>query len=194
MNNKEVIIEKIISDAQSIVDDILSKAQQEVKSIESKTNDTIEALRAVEIPKGEKQAQEILQRKEMVTALDCKKLVLSKKTKIIDEVFLSIADDMRKNNKKGYISLIENMIKKVCDDNDKVIISKYDKDIITKSVIEKIAKESGKKISLSNDMGDFCGGVILSGEKFDKNLTLEVEFEEIKQQHELEITKILFGE
>ena len=61
-------------------------------------------------------------------------------------------------------------------------------------MITSLQQKSGKKISLSKKHGDFIGGVILSGEKFDKNLTLEVEFEEIKQQKELEITQILFGE
>ncbi|MCI7402441.1 MAG: V-type proton ATPase subunit E [Christensenella sp.] len=194
MNNKEVIIDKIISDAKAQVDEIISKAQEEVKNIEKTTNDSIQKYRDVELPKGDKQAKEILSRKQMVTNLDCKKLVLSKKTAIIDSIFNSIASDLRKNKKQEYIDLIINMISKVCDDKDEVIISKFDKDIITDAVIEKAAKKSGKKISLSKKQGDFIGGVILSGEKFDKNLTLEVEFEEIKQQKELEITQILFGE
>lgn len=194
MNNKEVIIDKIISDAKAQVDEIISKAQEEVKNIEKTTNDSIQKYRDVELPKGDKQAKEILSRKQMVTNLDCKKLVLSKKTAIIDSIFNSIASDLRKNKKQEYIDLIINMISKVCDDKDEVIISKFDKDIITDAVIEKAAKKSGKKISLSKKYGDFIGGVILSGEKFDKNLTLEVEFEEIKQQKELEITQILFGE
>lgn len=194
MNNKEVIIDKIISDAKAQVDEIISKAQEEVKNIEKTTNDSIQKYRDVELPKGDKQAKEILSRKQMVTNLDCKKLVLSKKTAIIDSIFNSIASDLRKNKKQEYIDLIINMISKVCDDKDEVIISKFDKDIITDAVIEKAAKKSGKKISLSKKHGDFIGGVILSGEKFDKNLTLEVEFEEIKQQKELEITQILFGE
>ena len=176
------------------VDEIISKAQEEVKNIEKTTNDSIQKYRDVELPKGDKQAKEILSRKQMVTNLDCKKLVLSKKTAIIDSIFNSIASDLRKNKKQEYIDLIINMISKVCDDKDEVIISKFDKDIITDAVIEKAAKKSGKKISLSKKQGDFIGGVILSGEKFDKNLTLEVEFEEIKQQKELEITQILFGE
>ena len=194
MNNKEVIIDKIISDAKAQVDEIISKAQEEVKNIEKTTNDSIQKYRDVELPKGDKQAKEILSRKQMVTNLDCKKLVLSKKTAIIDSIFNSIASDLRKNKKQEYIDLIINMISKVCDDKDEVIISKFDKDIITDAVIEKAAKKSGKKISLSKKYGDFIGGVILSGEKFDKNLTWEVEFEEIKQQKELEITQILFGE
>ena len=194
MNNKEVIIDKIISDAKAQVDEIISKAQEEVKNIEKTTNDSIQKYRDVELPKGDKQAKEILSRKQMVTNLDCKKLVLSKKTAIIDSIFNSIASDLRKNKKQEYIDLIINMISKVCDDKDEVIISKFDKDIITDAVIEKAAKKSCKKISISKKHGDFIGGVILSGEKFDKNLTLEVEFEEIKQQKELDITQILFGE
>jgi len=111
-----------------------------------------------------------------------------------DDVFASVADTMRKEDKKGYLDLITKMIESSADDKDEVIICKKDKDIITQKEIDSISKAIGKKLTLSKEFGDFDGGVMLCGEKFDKNLTFALEFEQIKDEQEEKLAKILFGE
>ncbi len=194
MNNKEVIIEKIIKDALDVSNENISKAQKEADSILSAAKAHAQLYAEEQLPKGEVQAEEILKRRAMVANLDCKKIILSKKTEVVNEVFNSVADYMREKDKKGYVELIKKMIKSSADDNDMVIISKKDKEIITQKEIDSVAKDAGKKLSLSKDFGDFDGGVMLCGEKFDKNLTFELEFEQIREEQEEKLAKILFGE
>jgi len=194
MNNKEVIIEKIIKDALDVSKENVSKAQIEVDKIMADAKATAQAFADEMLPKGEIQAQEILKRRAMVASLDCKKIILSKKTELVDDVFASVADTMRKEDKKGYLDLITKMIESSADDKDEVIICKKDKDIITQKEIDSISKAIGKKLTLSKEFGDFDGGVMLCGEKFDKNLTFALEFEQIKDEQEEKLAKILFGE
>ena len=194
MNNKEVIIEKIINDAKAVADENISKAKEEVALIEKKTNDQISAFRDNAIPKGKARVEEVYKRKEMVTNLDSKKIVLSKKKEAIDSVFNTVANYMRKNEKDKYISLVKKMIELNADDGDKVLIGEKDKSILTAKVIADLSKAIGKKLTLSESFGDFDGGVILIGQKYDKNLTFEQEFELIKEENEAELAKILFGE
>ena len=190
MNNKEVIIEKIIKDALDVANENVSKAQKEADAILEAAKITAKEYADENLPKGEVQSDEIRKRRAMVANLDCKKIILSKKTELVDDVFNSVADYMRKNDKKAYIALIKNMIKASADDNDEVIICKKDKDIITQKELDSI----GKKLKLSKDFGDFDGGVMLCGEKFDKNLTFALEFEQIRDEQEEKLAKILFGE
>ena len=194
MNNKEVIIEKIIKDAVDVSNDNISKAQKEADAILAKAKEQAKEYADVTLPKGDSQADEIKTRRAMVANLDCKKIVLSKKTELVDDVFKAVADKMRSKDKKGYIALIKNMIKASADDNDRVVICEKDKDIITQKEIDSISKEIGKKLTLSKTFGDFDGGVMLCGDKFDKNLTFELEFEQIKDEQEEKLAKILFGE
>ena len=194
MNNKEVIIEKIIKDALDVSKENVSKAQIEVDKIMADAKATAQAFADEMLPKGEIQAQEILKRRAMVASLDCKKIILSKKTELVDDVFASVADTMRKEDKKGYLDLITKMIESSADDKDEVIICKKDKDIITQKEIDSISKAIGKKLTLSKEFGDFDGGVMLCGERFDKNLTFALEFEQIKDEQEEKLAKILFGE
>ncbi len=194
MNNKEVIIEKIIKDAVDVSNDNISKAQKEADEILAAANKTAKEYADAQLPKGDVQAEEIITRRAMVANLDCKRITLSKKTEIVDSVFNSVADYMRKKDKKTYLALITKMIKKSASDGDIVVISKKDKDIITQKEIDAISKDSKKKLTLSKTFGDFDGGVMLCGEKFDKNLTFELEFEQIKEESEEKLAKILFGE
>ena len=190
MNNKEVIIEKIIKDALDVANENVSKAQKEADQIMDAAKATAKEYADVNIPKGEAMAVEITKRREMVANLDCKKILLSKKTELINNVFDSVADSMRKKDKKAYVALILNMIKSSAADGDTVVVSKKDKDIITQKELDSV----GKKLKLSKDFGDFDGGVMLCGEKFDKNLTFALEFEQIKDEQEEKLAKILFGE
>ena len=194
MNNKEVIIEKIIKDAVDVSNDNISKAQKEADEILAAANKTAKEYADAQLPKGDVQAEEIITRRAMVANLDCKRITLSKKTEIVDSVFNSVADYMRKKDKKTYLDLITKMIKKSASDGDVVVICEKDKDIITQKEIDAISKDAKKKLTLSKTFGDFDGGVMLCGEKFDKNLTFELEFEQIKEESEEKLAKILFGE
>ena len=194
MNNKEVIIEKIIKDAIDVSNDNISKAQKEADEILAAANKTAKEYADAQLPKGDVQAEEIITRRAMVANLDCKRITLSKKTEIVDSIFNSVADYMRKKDKKTYLALITNMIKKSASDGDVVVICEKDKDIITQKEIDAISKDAKKKLTLSKTFGDFDGGVMLCGEKFDKNLTFELEFEQIKEESEEKLAKILFGE
>ena len=194
MNNKEVIIEKIIKDAVDVSNDNISKAQKEADEILAAANKTAKEYADAQLPKGDAQAEEIITRRAMVANLDCKRITLSKKTEIVDSVFNSVADYMRKKDKKTYLALITKMIKKSASDGDVVVICEKDKDIITQKEIDAISKDAKKKLTLSKTFGDFDGGVMLCGEKFDKNLTFELEFEQIKEESEEKLAKILFGE
>ena len=194
MNNKEVIIEKILKDATAISQENISKAQKEADGILAEAKAQAKAYADENLPKSEIQADEIIKRRAMVANLDCKKIILSKKTELVDSVFTSVADAMRKNDKKAYLDLVTKMIKKSAADNDVVVICKKDKDIITQKEIDAISKDIKKKLTLSKEYGDFLGGVMLCGEKFDKNLTFELEFEQIKDEEEEKLAKILFGE
>jgi len=194
MNNKEVIIEKIIKDALDVSNENVSKAQKEADAILDAAKQTAKEFADEVLPKGEAQALEIEKRRAMVANLDCKKIILSKKTEIVNGVFDSVANTMRTKDKKAYLDLIKNMIKSSADDNDEVVICEKDKEIITQKEIDSISKTIGKKLTLSKKFGDFDGGVMLCGEKFDKNLTFALEFEQIKDEQEEKLAKILFGE
>ena len=55
------------------------------------------------------------------------------------------------------------------------------------------AKEKGISLTLSDKLGDFDGGVILSENGVDKNFTFEIEVALLKEQTEANVAKEIFG-
>lgn len=78
-------------------------------------------------------------------------------------------------------------------DGDVVTISKREKDIVTTELLAQFAKEKGISLTLSDKLGDFDGGVILSENGVDKNFTFEIEVALLKEQTEANVAKEIFG-
>lgn len=191
MNNKQAIIDKIISDAEAIAKTHLDNAKTEVEAIKKETLCSVDKIKADVNMTAENQANNILESAKLVSNLDTKRMVLSQKTNMVNSVFDDVVLSLRAN-KKVYLDIITKMIKQNAQDGDKVQLSKADEKIITSQDIAKIAKSIKKDISLYEEYGDFIGGVILIGKDFDKNLTLEEEFEDIKTKSERTLVEILF--
>lgn len=78
-------------------------------------------------------------------------------------------------------------------DGDVVTISQREKDIVTTESLAQFAKDKGISLTLSDKLGDFDGGVILSENGVDKNFTFEIEVALLKEQTEANVAKEIFG-
>lgn len=193
MNDKQAIINKIISDAQE-------KAKANADAAREKADAVIaEAERAANEYIGDKLADketrvnEIIQRKRSVARLDMKREIATCKSNLTAQVFDKACDAL-KADKKAYLQYIAAIIKSAAEDGDKVIISEEDKDVISESFIKKAASAAKVKVSLAKETGAFKGGVILAGKGYDKNLTLEEDMRAVREQCETQVAKILFEE
>ena len=192
MNNKETIIQKILDDAQSVADGNIKEAEKTAKQALDRAKREVEKYKSENATKADDLYKDALERSQVVSNLDCKKLVHNAKKATIDKAFDEAIADIKKD-KKGYLGLIEKMISSCAEDEDEVVICEDDAKVITKKFIADLAKKTGKKLEICKEYGDFAGGVILSGKNYDKNLTLELELNAIRQDMESKISKILFG-
>ena len=181
MEGKDVIIEKILSDARQEADKIVAEANDYATA----TLDKARAQAKDKVSVAEKAAEtagvEYVGRRITVAGLDLKKAKLNAKIALLDDVY-----------DKDYKNLIEGMLDSAAEDGDVVTISKNDAKVLTKAFFDSYSKKRGINLSLSKDLGDFKGGVVLSGGGVDKNLTLEVEIKLLREQTESEIAGLLF--
>lgn len=192
MNNKEAIIRKIIDDADAVAEANVAKADETANQILARAQKQVDKYVEENSQKADKLYQEALQRGEIVANLDCKKILQSAKKAIIDKAFDEVLDAVVAD-KKTYLALVQKMILSCCENGDVVVTAKGDDKLITKKLIADLAKKSGKSLKKSDEAGDFKGGVILLGVKYDKNLTLELELSAIREKIESKIDEILFG-
>ena len=192
MNNKDAIIQKIIDDAGKVAEGNIREAEETASQILARARKEIDRFDAANEGKADALYNDALSRSAVVANLDCKKLMLNAKKDVINKVFDEAAEVIS-SDKKAYLSLIESMICSCCEDGDEVVICERDAKVITKKFIGDISKKIGKKLTLCATFGEFKGGVLLIGKNYDKNLTLDLELQSVREKTESQIVDILFG-
>lgn len=192
MNNKDAIIKKITDDAEIAAQCNISEAEETASQIIARAKKEIEKFEDENAGKAVSLYNDALSRSEVVANLDCKKLLLNAKKDLINKIFDEVAEVIS-SDKKDYLALVESMISACCEDGDEVVICERDSKVITKKFIGDLSKKTGKKLTLSAEFGDFKGGVMLVGKNYDKNLTLDLELEGVREKIESKVVEILFG-
>ncbi len=194
MNSSKVILDKIINDNTAIINENIKRANDTASEIISKAQADADA-QVADFKSGLKaEYNEILRRGEVVANLDAKKILMSAKSKAVDNLFQKTLEQLALLDKKKYLAIIENLLKKYAEDGDVVIISSQDKGKITQKFVDDIAKNMGIKLSLAKDFGSFNGGVILAGKNSDKNLSFDMELLQLREECETQISSMLFEE
>ena len=190
--SKEAIIDKILSDANLKGDAIIGEANgkaDEIISLAAKQCKDYLYQSKTEI---DRLTLEIDERSRSVAELDARKLLLAAKTQVLDDVYAKTLEKLRNLDKEQYGALIFAMLENA-KDGDVVIITKREKDIVTKQSLADFAKKKGIKLTLADKFGDFDGGVIISENGVDNNFTLDVEVSILREQTETKIAKEIFG-
>ena len=134
----------------------------------------------------------ILKRKETVANLEVKKLFLQAKKEVIDKAFKEAVAAIKKDE-ASYKALVSRMIS-FAEDGDEIVVAKADEKVLTEKFLTEAAKKCGKEIKKFSVSDAFEGGIVLKGNGVDKNLTLENELTAVRNEYEVEIADILFGE
>ena len=194
MNSSKVILDKIISDNSAIISDNIKRAEDTANDIIAKAEQDA-ALRVSEFESGLKaNYDEVIRRATVVAGLDAKKILMNAKSCAIDNLFEKALNQLANMDKKKYLAIIESLLKKYAEDEDTVIISEMDKNRITQKFIDDVAKKLAIKLTLSKELGNFNGGVVLAGKNSDKNLSFDMELLGIREEYETQIANMLFEE
>jgi len=193
MAGTDAIINKILADAEEKASQI--KTQSKIDCDEVIANAKIEAKKMMDEVLQNKQSviDETVKRQKAVAELDAKKIVLKSKKDAIDEAFRLAKEQLNSLSSEKYFEVVSNMISTYAEDGDVVTVSAKDKKLITKAKLDKIASAKKIKLTLNKEYGDFEGGVILSGNGMDKNLTFDVELKTLRDEMETEIADMIFN-
>ena len=194
----EDIIKKIDEDARSEADSLLSIAKAEADAIREKAHRQTEELRAEMMQKAEERAKEHAARIEMLASLEFRKEILREKKRLIEESLEKAENAIRDFAPNDYLSFLKKIIlSEVESGNEEIIASAAHRDLLTPDFLNSINNELGASkgnLRLSEESGDFSGGVILRDGKKETNLTLKSLIESERDRLEPFVANILFGE
>ena len=189
LNGKDLIIKKIRLDAEIKANSTLEEGNNRAKEIIDDAIHNADIYKERFLQESFKERDEIVKRRITVANLEAKKLILQAKKEIIDKAFEN-AKKALIEDKKAYKEIITSMLK-YAEDGDKITICESDSKLITNKFVK---ETTGKDVTINKEYGNFVGGIIITGENSDKNLTLDVELKAVREQIETEIAEMLFGE
>lgn len=190
--SKEAIIERILSDADAQARAAVEEADKKAAEIIALATRQCEGYREKMSADTAKAVADIASRTEVVAGLDAGRLMLAAKAEVLDKVYTLALEKARALDEKTYRKVIGGMLQ-CAEDGDKVIVSERERGIVTKEMVAAVAKSKNIKLSLAAETGDFDGGIVLSSDGVDKNLTFESEFALLRTETESETAKKLFG-
>ena len=188
---KQELLDKIIGDAEERARTILSEAESKAASAVA----SAEEERATLLDSARKMAAasqpEVVKRRRSMAELEVRKEILREKQAQISKVYEQAILAIRESD--AYPRLLAKMIASSAEAGDGVIFAACDAGRVDPAKIVAAAeKEAGVKLTLLDELGAFCGGIVLRGKDCDKNLSLEVELESIRSEEDL-TAKVLFG-
>lgn len=190
--SKEAIIEKILSDADVQARTTVEEAEKKADEILALAAEQCKSYLAKSKSETDRAVKEVAERAETVAELDARKMLLRAKSAALDEVFALALEKARALDKATYKKIIVGMLN-FAENGDKVTVSAREKGIVTKKLVDDVAKAKGIKLTLNDKEGDFDGGIILTSDGIDKNFTLDVEFALLRDAAEAETAKKIFG-
>ena len=176
---KQDLLDKIVRDAEERARAILSEAEAKADALTAAAEEERAALTDSARKMATAARPETVRRREAMAELEGRKLVLAEKQALISESYRVALDQIRKDPR--YESLLVNMILSAAEKGDEVIFAADDYGRVDcKKVIADANKKSGLALTLSEEKGDFGGGIVLRSKDCDKNLTLDVELETLR--------------
>ncbi len=187
---ENAIIEKILNDAKRAGQLYIDDANTKKIEIEKAYNEYAAQLTAQTNKTTEIECANIIERKNTVATLDTKKIILQAKQEVIDNAFVVAKENILKET-ASYQKFMATEIVKYFEEGDQLIISKKDTALDT-AFIKALEESTGKKFPVSEEKGNFVGGVIIRSAGYDKNLCLDTILKTKREEIEAEVSKILF--
>lgn len=189
MNGKENIINKILSDADRKCAEILAEAQLQAQEICENAKQVVESEKKTLDSRLEKLSDESLRNGSASAQLSARKYKLLKKQQLISACYdkaLNFLENMSDKQKQDFI---RKLLNDFAEDGETVFVADADSELVDQKFLNGIEK----KLVL----GGTCkalGGIVLQGDGYDKDLTLEKVVAYAREQTETAVARALFGE
>lgn len=190
MTGKELIISNILGAAEQSAAGVAEDIAERAREAEAKLDAEMAEYSARALADARQNADDLVKHRLTLAGLESRKAVLAAKQRVIDHAFRLAAQQIAEG--KDYPKFIATLLQKHAEDGDTVVIRERDKGVITEALIRDAAAKSGIKLTLSKTYGAFSGGVILSNQNYDKNLTLDTMLGDVRADVMPQLSELLF--
>ncbi len=195
MKGTEKIIAHIQADAAAQADAILAQAEQQCAEIREGYERKAKDAYAEKIRAGVKANQDRLESVERLARMEGRKSVLALKQDMVSKSFDLAVDKLVDLPEEQYVALLAKLAAQASVTGDEqVVLNARDREKIGPAVIAAAnARLSDGKLTLSDEVGAFRGGLLLRRGSIEANCTVELLVELCRGDMAAELAKVLFA-
>ena len=195
MKGTEKIIAHIQADAEAQAAAILAQAEQSCAEIRETWEQKAKDAYAEKIRVGVKANQDRLESMERLAKMEGRKALLAVKQDLVSASFDRAAEQLVNLPEEQYVALLAKLAAEASVTGDEeIVLNARDRAAVGEKVVAAAnAKLSGGKLRLSDETGDFKGGLILRRGSIEANCTAELLVDLRREDMASELAKVLFG-
>ena len=221
MTGLEKVTGKIIADAEADAKEILDRAEAECAVIREKCAADLEAELDALREANDRECQSLVVRARSSAAMAKRNAILEARAAILDEAYAAAEKQVRSMNGEQYIDLLSKMLRSALKrqlegEEDslrlygedispaayEVLLSSRDRDYYGEKLMAafraglgaKFAPSVLAKLSLSEEVAQIDGGLILRAGLVETNCSLSMLLAETRRETETRVSRILFGD
>lgn len=185
---------KIISDAEQEAAILLEKAKSQAAVISGEADAEIAKIEAHFAGQFSREEPEIHRRREIVSDLDIKKILLGERYSLINRAFSGALDRLANLPKEKYLSFAEKLLDRAVESgSEKVRVSPSERHI-TEEWVAGYNEKRGKTLTLSTERADIAGGFILQSGDIQTNCSWDMLLRWVRDDIEADVAQRLFSE
>ena len=194
MKGTEKIIAHIQADAASQADAILAQAEQQCSEIRQRYEQKAKEAYAEKIRAGVKDNQDRLESMERLARMEGRKAVLALKQDMVSRSFDAAVEKLVDLPQEQYVALLAKLAAEAAVTKDEeLVLNARDRAAVGEAVVKAAnAKLGDGRLTLSDAVGDFKGGLILRRGSIEVNCTAELLVELCRGDMSAELAKALF--
>ena len=194
MRGTEKIIAHIKADADAQVNAILAQAEQQCAGIRADFDKQAAALYAERLRAGVKETQDKVDSAQRIARMEGRKELLAAKQELVSRSFRMAQERIVALPEDQYVSFLAKLAAQASVTGDEeIVLNARDRKAIGEKLVQAANKRLGNgRLTLSEDCGDFAGGLILRRGSIEANCTVELLVELSQGELSAKVAEILF--
>ena len=195
MKGTEKIIAHIRADAEAQTAAILAQAEQRCAEIRGVYEQKAKDAYAEKIRAGVKANQDRLESMDRLTKMEGRKAILALKQDMVSESFDRAVEKLVDLPEEQYVALLARLAAQASATGDEQIVLNARDRAAVGGKVAAAANErlGGGKLTLSDETGDFKGGLILRRGSIEANCTAELLVDLCREEMASQLAGVLFG-
>lgn len=187
--SKEAIVERIVSDAEAEAETILQNARGKAAATIAAASARAEQGRRDSEAEVKEKRESILDRKAAAARLECAKILLSEKRRVIDGVYAEALKRLNALDKAECLALTARLLTEYAEEGD---VIEFAENYPCAEDAARLPVTAEKKLSVSSRRAKIDGGFLLYGVSSDKNLSYGALLAADREEYQAEIAAELF--